>query len=267
MDADRRLVTGGIKAAAVLAMLAVVAVSLTGCGGRQPFEGEPVGTALLPDLAPVPPVDMQMLEKDGKWYISFSSTLVNVGKGDFVLVGRREIREWRVQQGIRYSESGGVLVRVRAPVVWGGDGHRHWHIRRVATMRLVALGADGRPVAGPGRADAKIGFCFFDYARSLKRGPERHQYSRVSCGSEDDSRIAMGLSIGWGDTYSITLPGQRIDVSEVPDGSYRLYAEVDESGWFREASRKNNRTWIDVVLTSQDELRFARVVAVGPKPR
>ena len=33
-----------------------------------------------------------------------------------MLVGRREIRDWRVEQGIFYSESGGKFARVRAPV-------------------------------------------------------------------------------------------------------------------------------------------------------
>jgi hypothetical protein len=252
-----------LRTAAALALLALVA---SGCASRTPFE-DPVGDPVLPDLVPTPPIDMQMLEQEGKWYISFSSTLVNVGEGDFVLVAKREIRDWRVEQGIRYSTSGGRLVRVRAPVVWGGDGHNHWHIRRVATMRLVAMDERGRTLSGGGRADAKIGFCFFDYKRQLDRGPKRFQYSRLSCGKEDDARIAMGLSIGWGDTYSFNLPGQRIEVTDLADGRYRLFADVDEAGWFREASRANNRTWIDLVLSTQDKLRFARVVAVGPKPK
>lgn len=209
---------------------------------------------------------MQMRGDKGKWYISFSSTLVNVGPGPFVLVGRREIRDWRVEQGIAYSGGGGRRVRVRPRVVWGGDGHEHWHIQRVATMRLVAMDSEGRPLAGVGRADAKIGFCFYDYERELERGPKKAQYARQSCGKQDDSRIAMGLSIGWGDTYPFNLPGQRIEVTDLPDGRYRLFANVDESGWFREVSRTNNRTWVDIELSTQKQYRFAKVFAVGPKP-
>ena len=250
----------------IAAALVAVALLASGCGASSPFD-DPVGVPVLPDLAPEPPVDMQMLGDKGKWYISFSSTLVNVGPGPFVLVARREIRDWRVAQGIAYSRSGGRLVHVAAPVVWGGDGHHHWHIKRVATMRLVEMGDEGGELPNGGRADAKIGFCFYDYAPVLRPRPKRPQYSRLSCGKQDTSRIAMGLSIGWGDTYPFNLPGQRIDVTDLADGRYRLWADVDESGWFREASRANNRTWVDILLTSKDELRFARVVAVGPKPK
>ncbi len=34
----------------------------------------------------------------------------------------------------------------------------------------------------------------------------------------------------------------------LPDGKYRLWTEIDEQGLFREASRDNNRTWLDIEL-------------------
>ena len=251
----------------VAATLVVLSLLAAGCGsGGSPLDEPPVGSPLLPDLAPLPPIDMQMRHKKDKWYIAFSSTLVNVGKGDFVLVAKRGIRDWRVEQGLFYSESGGRYVRVRAPVVWGGDGHDHWHIRRVATMRLVAIDAAGNPLPEGGRVDAKIGFCFFDHRRLLEESREKARYSRKSCGKEDSSTIGMGLSPGWRDTYAFNLPGQSIDVTDLPDGRYRVWADVDESGWFREANTSNNRTWVDIELSTKDDLRFALIVKVGPRP-
>ena len=73
-------------------------------------------------------------------------------------------------------------------------------------------------------------------------------YSAGRCGEEDDTFIGVGLSRGWDDTYRQTLPGQSIDVSGLPDGNYRLWTEIDEKKWFREATRTNNRTWIDLDL-------------------
>jgi hypothetical protein len=250
-----------------LATLAAMCALVSACGGSSsPLTEPPVGEPVLPDLMPAPPVDMQMLHERDKWYIRFSSTLVNVGNGDFVLVATRGIREWRVEQGIIYSTSGAKFVRVRAPIVWGGDGHEHWHVSRVATMRLVAMDDQGRPVPERGLVDAKVGFCFFDQKPTLGRGPEKPVYNRLSCGHEDYSEIGMGLSPGWGDTYRFILPGQRIDVTDVPDGRYRLWASADEAAWFRETTRANNRTWVDIELSTKEDQRFALVVKVGPKP-
>jgi hypothetical protein len=77
----------------------------------------------------------------------------------------------------------------------------------------------------------------------------------------------MGLSPGWGDVYDFTLPGQSVDISELPDGRYRLWAEADPQGWFREVTRENNVTWVDLELsTGADGVRTAMVVSTGAQP-
>jgi hypothetical protein len=75
----------------------------------------------------------------------------------------------------------------------------------------------------------------------------------------------MGLSWGWGDLYPFLLPGQSIDVTDIPDGRYRLRIEVDERRWFREARRDNNVTWTDLTLaTGAKGERTMRDVQQGP---
>ena len=77
----------------------------------------------------------------------------------------------------------------------------------------------------------------------------------------------MGLSPGWGDTYAFILPGQSIDTTNLPDGTYRLWADVDEAHWFREVTRANDVTWVDIKLSTNEQgVRFALVVGRGPKP-
>ena len=66
--------------------------------------------------------------------------------------------------------------------------------------------------------------------------------------------------------YALNLPGQTIDVTDVPDGPYRLIADVDKPGWFRELDVRNNTTWVDIDLSTRDGLRFAKVVGSGPDP-
>jgi hypothetical protein len=204
---------------------------------------------------------------EGRWHIFFSTTIVNVGKSDFLL---RAVREsggtWVVEQGIPYSESGAEIVPTDATLAWGGDGHDHWHVTRVATVRLVALGENGRPKNEEGRTDTKIGFCFYDHTHELERGPEDPVYSAHSCGDEGDTLIGVGLSVGWNDTYRQSLPGQSIDVTGLPDGKYRLWTDIDEQGWFREATRTNNRTWIDLDLKQTPDGLSASTLEWGPSP-
>ena len=93
-------------------------------------------------------------------------------------------------------------------------------------------------------------------------------YSRLSCGKQQDAGVDMGLSPGWNDTYDFTLPGQSIDIEGLPDGTYRLLGEADDEALFREVTRDNNITWVDLELaTTPDGLRTALVTDVGPEPR
>ena len=60
--------------------------------------------------------------------------------------------------------------------------------------------------------------------------------------------------------------GQAIDVTDVPDGKYRLLTDIDPQGWFQEASRQNNRTWIDIELERTPEGLAAPTIGTGPVP-
>ena len=246
----------------------LVLLLATACGGDTvPEPDPPVGSPVLPDLMPKPQLNVTTGKVDGKWHIFFSTIIVNRGKGDFVLRATREAGgTWRGEQGIPYSEGGAKLVPVDSPIAWGGDGHDHWHFVRVATVRLVPLDEHGRPKDENGRIDSKIGFCFYDHTHELDRGPEEPVYSAHSCGDENDTFIGVGLSSGWNDTYRQSLPGQSIDVSGLPDGKYRLWTEIDDQGWFREATRNNNRTWIDLDLRMTPTGLSANTIGTGPTP-
>jgi hypothetical protein len=58
----------------------------------------------------------------------------------------------------------------------------------------------------------------------------------------------MGLSIGWGDQYHRSLPGQYIDITGLPDGNYRLKVIVDYDGGFQETDDANNSSYVDFTL-------------------
>jgi Lysyl oxidase len=258
-----------VTARVAIPVLVCLSLALSACGGKSnPIKAPkpPVGHALLPDIAPAPPLDVHMKRAKGRWMISFSSILVNIGKGDLILRASRKDGVWHVEQDMPYSEGGAKTVTVPAKLVWGGDGHHHWHIARVATNRLVPFQSDGTVKRTGGYIDSKTGFCFYDLSRQLDSSPAKAVYPRGYCGkSIKDNEVGMGLSHGWADVYNYGLPGQSVDVTNVPDGKYRLWATADETHWFRETKRGNNTTWVDVKLsTTASGTRTIRIVKVGP---
>lgn len=265
----RRPIALGVAALGVAG--AVVGTLVVGTGERSnalPRPDPPVGQPLLPDIVPAIPTDLRIENDQDRSFIAFSSILVNIGEGDFILRATRESEDapWLVEQDVPYSTSGAQVVPLETPLVWGGDGHEHWHIKRVAINRLVPLDGTGRPDPdAAGWPDAKVGFCFYDFSRQLDSAPQNAVYSSKSCGDFGDDEVGMGLSIGWGDTYNYGLPGQRIEVTELPDGAYRLWVEADKRGWFREATRDNNVTWANIALsTKPNGLRDAKITRLGP---
>lgn len=253
-------------------LVLAVTIALVGsaCASDDPrLDGPPVGEALYPDLVPDPPEALRTrTEDDGRQLVRFSSTLTNVGEGDFLLDGFLVDDEWTVEQLIPYSESGSNTVSVEPTMGWGGDGHEHWHVARVAVNWLQPLDDSGEPVDDfEPMFDAKVGFCFFDSHHLLDYGREERRYDSSGCGDEDSDFFEMGMSRGWSDVYDFTLPGQEIEVTGLPDGMYRLWSEADPEGWFREVTKDNNMTWVDFELSTREEdgHRLALVVETGPQ--
>src|SRR5262245_38167278 len=89
----------------------------------------------LPDLRMARVRDLR-LERDaaGHRLLRFTTRIVNVGKGPFVLHGRRastSIAAMTVVQRVT-TPSGFRAVPTTAIMRWSGDGHNHWHTQRVA---------------------------------------------------------------------------------------------------------------------------------------
>ena len=132
-------------------------------------------------------------------------------------------------------------------MVFGGHGHDHWHVQLGASYWLTRTGSSEVL-----RRYSKVGYCFFDQVRLRVQpvdAPVIPTYDKDTCNGRRTLELEMGLSPGWTDPYYWTLPDQRLLVTGLADGVYRLWADADPSNWFRETSETNNRTWIDLRLT------------------
>ena len=201
---------------------------------------------------------------DGRKLLRFSSIIVNVGDGRFEARGRRPntgASTMAVTQRI-YDDAGGYRSVPTDAVMYysgardGDDGHSHWHVRRLEGFKLTRL--DNGVKVG---TIAKHGFCFFDNYRYGSAQDPFYTVARGACGdSSSNLRVRMGLSVGWGDIYRWSLPGQYIDITGLSAGKYRLRGVADPSDWFREKDNTNNSTWVDLQITSDG----VRVLNHGP---
>lgn len=82
-----------------------------------------------------------------------------------------------------------------------------------------------------------------------------------ACGSSEAIWIRESMPVGWGDTYFQYRAGQAIDITHVPNGSYRLRVVVNPGGRLYESDRSND------VMTRRIRIggdRGHRTVSVRP---
>jgi hypothetical protein len=126
------------------------------------------------------------------------------------------------------------------------EAHNHWHFQDFSQFRLDDV-ATGELVAGPSR---KIGFCILDGERrypGLPGSPTSGVYPEntpfgngCGFGDREGGPGAMGLSVGWADIYSYSLPGQRLEISGVPAGTYCFVSITNPPGGKSEIIESNH---------------------------
>jgi Lysyl oxidase len=228
-----------------------------------PAGGASAASDRLPDLAMAKLQNIVTDQADGRRLLRFSAIIVNVGSGPMEVRSDRPntTSGWTSQQVI-YDDAGGsrTVATPSVQMIYGGDGHNHWHVKDLEHYRLV-------PASGTGeRVGNKVGFCFFDnyqYKLSLPSAPQAAQYPRTSCGNRFSRTLRHGLSVGWGDRYPWSLPDQYIDTTGLPDGNYRLWATADQANVFQESNDANNSTWVDLRI---DAANGVTVLRKAPNP-
>ena len=234
-------------AAATLAIVLAMVVS------------RPAGAATdrLPDLGMARLTNIQIQNtNDGRQLLRFDTKIVNIGAGAFEVHGSRpdtSTSTMSVTQRI-FDDAGGYRdVPTTAQMYYAGDGHNLWHVRNLESYTLTRL--DNGAKVGRG---AKEGFCFFD---NYRFGSTADPFYLGCANNQPDAlAVTMGLSPGWGDTYSWSTVGQYIDVTNLTSGRYKLRATADKANWFEESNETNNFTWANVQIQSGQ----VRVLKYGP---
>ena len=223
---------------------------------------------ILPDLAMAALVDLVggVTEEDEAQQLLFSASVANRGPGPFIVNAVRgdERGPWRVSQ--RFLEVDGSTTETATPadMTWAGHGHNHWHVRIGAAYALYTL-----PDMEKVRSLEKVGYCFFDqkpYDRTLEGAPKQGVFPKSVCNGKATLGLSMGLSAGWQDPYTWALPDQRLDITGLPDGRYRLLATADPNNWFREVDETNNDAWADIELEMSSYPPAVTLIERRPAP-
>lgn len=262
----------GLGTALVLGIGALLAIGIGFYVAARPDDSAPLAAPVDPRYPDLTMGDLEAAEltigvmESGLVAVRFPAMIVNVGDGEFLVRASRShplAADWRVWQVV--SDADGLFSQreaLDATLVWGGDGHDHWHVRAVEAHRIETLEGE---VLGE---VVKAGFCFLDtdaVAPHLPGAPEEHVYSSRGCGGRLDMGVRMGLSVGWGDKYPWTMLDQTVLVPELPDGHYVIRMTADPFDWFAESDETNNEVATEIAIsTGDDNLRFAEVV--GPAP-
>jgi hypothetical protein len=208
---------------------------------------------LLPDMRMAPIYSLQLTTTaNGRDKLRFGTIAFNVGDGPLEVRARdRDRRDMNriVQRVYRSDETSYSLLKPDARVFYSGDGHDHWHVQRFISVRLLPTGA----TPATERRIRKIGFCLVDSAPipESQRPPNAVDHPvYVSCGTRQSQSIRVGVSVGWGDNYPPEFAHQAVDVTGLPQGTYRLCATVNPKGIWTEKNSNfsNNSYWRDIRL-------------------
>jgi hypothetical protein len=200
---------------------------------------------LLPNLVPDPPADVQVIARNGRRRVEFTTRVGNTGDGPLII------------QAATLPAGPGHTVDAMQ-VILRKDGSKCVH--RAGTMRFSDAGNRWQygnfsdfelrkddPVTGPVVASSsKPAFCLLDTdpIRSADNRPQQY----VSHCTDPVGR--MGISAGYKDTYSRVWPGQWIDLDADPSmpidrGTYYLINIADPNNhlWEKDDKRDDNANY------------------------
>jgi hypothetical protein len=226
----------------MLRRLAVIGFLALLLGAVLPAAPVAAASDRLPDLRMAPIRDLRISRSaSGRKLLRFTTEILNYGAGPFEIRGLRRTTSspFDIDQIVYRSDGSIRRIETTAGLRYAGDGHDHYHVRRLAMYHLWSNRGTLR--------DSKIGFCFFDTnARylSLPRAPRTPRYFESGCGSRRSLSLRNGISVGWGDRYPWNFAYQWIDITGLPTGTYTLRAMVDLHGQFTESRDTNNCSYV-----------------------
>lgn len=215
------------------AVLAVAMLANARAGFAQVYD-------LLPNLVPQPASEVSLAidGTTGHLYLRFAAVNTNIGIGPLELrAGSVTSSGQEVNQRI-YRSDGTYYERLAGTMTYHPQ-HQHFHFNNFALYTLTEVGGNGNS-----GTSEKTSFCIEDTTAidlRLPGAPKSAVYT--SCNPD-----VQGLSVGWGDRYGPSLPGQGIDINSFPEGDYDLTIDTDPSDQLLETNETDNSSCLRLHL-------------------
>lgn len=226
--------------------------------GNNPLGG-PGG---VPNLRALPAHDLRITHyrRSGRDYLGFGATIWNAGSGPMVLEGFRHNAAPTMPATQFILRNGRVVARHRAGRFEFDTrrGHDHWHMEQIARYEL--LSADGSTVI----RSHKQSFCLAptDPVNLTLPGSDWQPDESAlwsACEGQDAIWIREVLPAGWGDTYFQEVAGQSFNITDLPNGSYRIRITADPPHALEETSYRDNVSNLRITLGGTPGHRTVRI--------
>jgi len=216
-------------------------VNRAGPLGTLPTQGSP-DPSTLPDLVALPAWNVVVDHQDSGDFIDFSATVWDGGPAPLVVEGYRQQGKAVMNAWEYFFKDGKAIGRARVGtmVYDPRPGHKHWHFQQFARYSLLDASQQNVVIS------EKEAFCLAptDSIDMTRPGALWNPYSvgfGSACGDQSSIWTREALPAGWGDTYSQTLPGQSLDITSVPNGTYYISVKANPAGHLFESDYTNNR--------------------------
>jgi hypothetical protein len=225
---------------------------------RPPLGRSSVPAGHRPDLRPLPAWGISVVspEEAGvqgaapQQHLAFNSDVWNAGPSPLVVDGFRRPGTLLMDAYQYFFDTSGNQVG------WAPtgtleyderDAHGHWHFTDFARYRLLNA---NKQVAVHGQKEA---FCLAPTDAIDLTAPGANWKPFVTdlhsaCGTSTAIAIRETLDTGWGDTYDQYLPGQSLDITSVPNGTYYIEIAANPDHRLYERSTRNNVSLRKVIL-------------------
>lgn len=93
----------------------------------------------------------------------------------------------------------------------------------------------------------KTEYCMTEdvYLGGVPNTPAQPNYPAGNCGTPTGT---LGIDVGWGDRYDLTDPGQNIDITRLPDGTYWLRAQADPYHYLAQSNTADKITDTEIAI-------------------
>jgi hypothetical protein len=192
---------------------------------------------LVPNLVPRPASEISVIQDptNGHILLQFAAVNTNIGSGPLELrAGGVDGTGQEVYQRV-YRNDGSYYDTLAGTMTYHPQ-HNHFHFNGFALYTLTAV----TQTFGSPQTSEKTSFCVEDTNAidlRLPGAPQNAVYT--TCNPS-----VQGLSVGWGDRYGPSLPGQAIDITGDPEGDYELRIESDPGRRLIETSDTDNTSCV-----------------------